>query len=146
MTPKQRKFRADLIKIIHILKNDKAMDDEMYRAILSDRYNVNSSKDLSIDNLKDFALVLGYKGFETKEAKFNRLVDWHCATTTRNTSTKTQIATIIKLWQTNNRVRNKEIAALMLFCHRIIGYIPFSLGRLSKDEASKMINAIKNIK
>lgn len=146
MTPKQRKFRADLIQIIHILKANKCLDDEMYRAILSERYGVVSSTLLSIDNLKDFALVLGYKGFETKEAKANREVEEHCDTTKRGTSTKTQIATILKMWRSSKVVRDKDITALLWFCNRILGYVPIKLGLMSKSDASKMINAIKNLK
>lgn len=146
MTPKQRKFRADLIKIIHILKNDKAMDDEMYQAILSERYGVDSSTLLDIDELKDFAIILGYKGFETKKAKANREVESHIETNNRGTSTKTQIATILKMWRNSKVVRDKDITGLLSYCNRILGYIPFSLGMMSKSDASKMINAIKNLK
>lgn len=146
MTPKQRKFRADLIQIIHILKANKGLDDEMYCAILSERYGVDSSTLLSIDNLKDFALVLGYKGFETKEAKANREVEEHCDLNNRGTSTKTQIATILKMWRSSKAVRDKDITALLWFCNRILGYVPVKLGLMSKSDASKMINAIKNLK
>lgn len=146
MSPKQRKFRADLIQIIHILKANKGLDDEMYRAILSERYGVDSSTLLSIDNLKDFALVLGYKGFETRKAKANREVESHIETTNRGTSTKTQIATILKMWRSSKVVRNKDISGLLGYCNRILGYVPFSLGMMSKKDASKMINAIKNLK
>ncbi|MBZ7976916.1 phage protein GemA/Gp16 family protein [Campylobacter sp. RM12637] len=146
MTPKQRKFRADLIQIIHILKAEKGIDDEMYRAILFERYSVDSSTLLDIDELKDFAIILGYKGFETRKAKANREVESHCDTNNRGTSTKTQIATILKMWRNSKVVRNKDIAGLLSYCNRILGYIPFSLGMMSKSDASKMINAIKNIK
>ncbi|MBZ8007884.1 regulatory protein GemA [Campylobacter sp. RM9334] len=146
MTPKQRKFRADLIQIIHILKAEKGIDDEMYRAILFERYGVDSSTLLDIDELKDFAIILGYKGFETRKAKANREIESHIETTNRGTSTKTQIATILKMWRNSKVVRNKDIAGLLSYCNRILGYIPFSLGMMSKSDASKMINAIKNLK
>lgn len=144
MSIKQELYKKDLIKIIHILKNKKALDDEMYKDILSQRYGVTSSKNLSIDELKDFALVLGYKGYESKKAKFNREVDFHCKTTKRGTSTTKQIATILKMWQ--EKARDKSITALIKFSIKIVKYAPLKLGILSKQEAQKLILALNNLK
>lgn len=52
----QNALKKHLIKIIHTLRKDANLsDDESYRWVLNQRYNKASSKDLSIDELRDFA-------------------------------------------------------------------------------------------
>lgn len=57
----QNTLKKHLIKIIHTLRKDANLsDDESYRWVLNERYGKASSKDLSIDELRDFAITLGY--------------------------------------------------------------------------------------
>lgn len=57
----QNTLKKHLIKIIHTLRKDANLsDDESYRWVLNQRYGKASSKDLSIDELRDFAITLGY--------------------------------------------------------------------------------------
>lgn len=57
----QNTLKKHFIKIIHTLRKDANLsDDESYRWVLNERYGKASSKDLSIDELRDFAITLGY--------------------------------------------------------------------------------------
>lgn len=57
----QNTLKKHLIKIIYILRKDANLsDDESYRWVLNERYGKASSKDLSIDELRDFAITLDY--------------------------------------------------------------------------------------
>lgn len=72
----QNTLKKHLIKIIHTLRKDANLsDDESYRWVLNQRYGKASSKDLSIDELRDFAITLGYdekflKKQNTKKARY----------------------------------------------------------------------------
>ena len=54
MTDKQKRYKASLIRSIHcsaMYKNVYAPDRDLYEAMLSNRFNVKSSKDMSIQEL-----------------------------------------------------------------------------------------------
>nr|WP_139847795.1 hypothetical protein [Campylobacter jejuni] len=58
----QEALKKHLIKIIHTLKKEANLNnDEDYRWVLNQRYGKNSSKDLNLEELKDFAITLYFK-------------------------------------------------------------------------------------
>lgn len=126
-------LKKHLIKIIHILKIKNNLDDESYRLALNNRYNKNSSKDLDINELRDFALSLGYKNF-VKNTTFKQ---------EKTKATKKQLNMIQAIWIKN--ARNPTQLALREFINNIIKKRPLHLWYLSKKEANKVILALKNL-
>lgn len=55
------------IQLIHIAKQQLALDDETYRETLEYRYNVTSAKDLSYNQASNFIGFLSEKGFKFKK-------------------------------------------------------------------------------
>lgn len=88
-------LKKHLIKIVHILKTNNALDDESYRFILEQRYNKFSSKDLSINELRDFAITLGY------DEKFIKNQSFKKANFKNKRATKKQLAMIQAIWSKN---------------------------------------------
>lgn len=73
---KLRKQRNGLLAKIHLGKKQLGILDEDYRALLRDFYNVDSAKDLEIEQLADLVKhfeAVGWKAKHTKESKKKQL-------------------------------------------------------------------------
>lgn len=140
-------YKKHLIKIVHTLKSQNGINDDDYRFILSKRFSVDSSKELDIKALRELCIVLGYKGrFELKKDVLDEIsfhISFKRYNKNKNASAK-QIFTILKMWQEKSRA--KSYYALATFCDKIVKKQPFRLGYLSKDDATKLILALKNFK
>lgn len=134
MTPKQEALKTHLIKVIHTLKGQCGLDDEeVYRGVLQNAYGVNSSRDMEIDDLIDFAKKLGYvppKKYKEKAIPRN--------------ATQKQLDTIVGLWE--EVARDKSPLALRNFCDKIIKKRPLYLSSLGVKEAQKVILALLEMK
>ena len=130
LTPLQENERKQLIAGIHIKKNELGMAEIQYRDLLWERYKVESSKELSLQELKEFAKSLGFipkrqiKGFY-KEGN----------------ASKAQIQTMIGIY--NEIAEVKSELGLRKFIQRIIGRLPLYLESLSIKEAQKVIIVLK---
>ncbi|MFV0481286.1 MAG: phage protein GemA/Gp16 family protein [Campylobacteraceae bacterium] len=134
MTPKQKKLHAYLIKVCHTLKVNRFNDDETRKDYLFSRYNKESFKELTIEELKEVAQFLGY--FTKTKVK----PTIKSTKTTKDGATIEQIKTIEGIWF--NIARIKTDRALREFIKRITKKFPLYLGALNVSEAQDVINAL----
>ncbi|WP_052806012.1 regulatory protein GemA [Campylobacter jejuni] len=140
----QNTLKKHLIKIIHTLRKDANLsDDESYRWVLNQRYGKASSKDLSIDELRDFAITLGYdekflKKQNTKKARYFKKEN-----TKSGRATKKQLNMIQAIWSKN--AKNPTQWALREFINNIVKKQPLHLWYLSIEDANKVILGLKNL-
>ncbi|PZT47246.1 hypothetical protein B6S12_10095 [Helicobacter valdiviensis] len=130
-------LKAHLIKIIHILKSKNGLSEEDYRYALKERYNKESSKDLSIEELREFAVFLGY---EEKYLKHKR---YYKEKANKGYATQKQINMINALWVKYSY--KKSAWALREFINNIIKKRPLHLNSLNQEEANSIIQALKNL-
>lgn len=136
MTPKQKELKKHLIKVCHMLKNNKFPDDETRKDYLFVTYGKTSMSELTIDQLKELAIFLGY-GRATKEKK--PFIKDKSEKTTIN-ATQGQIDTIEGVWF--RIAREKTDFALRNYIHRITGQRPLYLRFLSRTDAQKVITGL----
>ena len=135
MTPKQKEFKKHLIKVCHTLKANKFPDDDARKDYLYMNYGALSLRDMSIDQLKEFALMLGY-GRKNKAKPTNK----EKAENDISKATQRQIDTIEGIWF---RIADKKTDfALRDYINRIVGYRPLYLRFLSRNDAQKVINGL----
>jgi hypothetical protein len=138
MTPRQKKLHAYLIKVCHILKHNRFSDDEVRKDYLHSRYNKESFKELTIDELKEVAGFLGFKHKTYKKPKIEHINPPE----NKQYATKLQIKTIENIWY---KIAEKKTAlALRQFIKRITqkDYFVLYLEHLSVKEAQKVITAL----
>ena len=130
LTPIQELERKRLIAGIHIKKEELGMAEIQYRDLLWARYKVESSKELNLKDLRDFA---NYLGFFPKKAiqKPNKV----------GGATDAQIQTILKAYKVV--AEDKSELGLRKFIKRIVGRLPLYLESLSLKEAQKVIIGLK---
>ncbi|TLE14489.1 DUF1018 domain-containing protein [Helicobacter apodemus] len=130
LTPIQELERKRLIAGIHIKKEELGMAEIQYRDLLWARYKVESSKELNLKDLRDFA---NYLGFFPKKAiqKPNEV----------GGATDAQIQTILKAYKVV--AEDKSELGLRKFIKRIVGRLPLYLESLSLIEAQKVIIGLK---
>ncbi len=136
MTAKQKELKKHLIKVCHTLKNSKFPDDETRKDYLFVTYGKDSMSELSIDQLKEFAIFLGY-GRAAKEKK--PFIKDKSEKTVEN-ATQKQIETIEGIWF--RIARDASDFALRNYIHRITGVRPLYLRFLSRADAQKVITGL----
>ena len=136
MTPKQKELKKHLIKVCHTLKNSKFPDDETRKDYLFVTYGKTSMSELTIDQLKELAIFLGY-GRVAKEKK--PFIKDKSEKTTIN-ATQGQIDTIEGVWF--RIAREKTDLSLRNYIHRITGQRPLYLRFLSRKDAQKIITGL----
>ncbi|EAI2796448.1 phage protein GemA/Gp16 family protein [Campylobacter jejuni] len=137
----QEALKKHLIKIIHTLKKEANLNnDEDYRWVLNQRYGKNSSKDLNLEELKDFAITLGYKEKFLKNKKARYLKKEKAQ---KGKATQKQLNMIQAIWSKNAKKPTRW--ALREFINNIIKKRPLHLWYLDKEEANKIILALKNL-
>jgi len=134
------------IKKIHSLKNVLGFDDDIYRAILYDRFRVKSSKMLSfnsagllIDELEAKALSAGVwekRNTGSKRQRFNDLEG------RAGMATPAQLRKVEAMWAQNSRIFEPEgrRKALRSFVMRVAGVS--DLRFLDDEGATKVLNAL----
>ena len=138
MSKNEIELKKHLIKLIHILKDKAGLnDDEEYRFVLKQRYGKSSSKDLSLEELRDFALSLGYKEKSFKHFHKSK------ALKAPEKATQKQLDMIESLW--NKYSRTKSRIALIKFILNITNKFVPNLCLLSKTDASNIIQGLKNL-
>jgi len=135
---------AGQIKKIHALINALAIDDDTYRTMLFERFQVNSSKKLSfivaglfINELETMALAAGVWEKRTgRKQRFNDL-DGRAGM-----ASPAQLRKVEALWAENSRVPEPQgrMKALRSFIYRVAGVS--DLRFLDDDGAGKVLNAL----
>ena len=134
MTDKQRRYKSALIKSIHcsdMYKNIYAHDRDLYESMLQNRFGVDSSKKLGIEELISLDRFMNKKdGLQIVPKKIY--------------ATKNQIAFIKTLWGANSK--EKTISSLLKLVSKVLQKEVERLEDIAKNEAGKVIASIKNIK
>lgn len=136
MTPKQKELKKHLIKVCHTLKGSKFPDDDIRKDYLFVTYGKTSTSELSIDQLKEFAIFLGYGRAQNEKKPFVK----DKSERTVELATQGQIDTIEGVWF--RIAREKTDFALRNYIHRITGMRPLYLRFLSRTDAQKVITGL----
>lgn len=136
------------IKMIHSLKNALQLDDPTYRSILDDRFQVGSSKDLSLNQaevlireLKEIAVRTGV--WKQRPGRKNKFDEWEGRR--GGMATPPQLRKIEAMWQEVSRIDEPEgrKKALRSLLERIVKVS--DLRFLDSEGASKVINALSSM-
>ena len=134
MTDKQKRYKASLIRSIHcsaMYKNVYAPDRDLYEAMLSNRFNVKSSKDMSIQELLQLDSFMNKKdGLRLAPKKVY--------------ASQNQTNYIITVWRKNSR--DKSLESLLKLATKILKKPISDLSKITKKEGSSLIAVVNNIK
>ena len=128
MTNKQQTYKKSLIQKIQIVKHNVFMDDESRREFMLSRFGVNSTTKLTIDELK---LLLDFCNIKVSDIPVLK-------------ATEAQLHKINTLWL--DKAKNKSIEAMCSFASKIAKRQVGFINELRKDEATKVIVALENMK
>lgn len=128
MTNKQQTYKKSLIQKIQILKHNVFIDDEMRKEFMLSRFGVDSTTKLSIDELK---LLLDFCNRNVSDIPVSK-------------ATEAQLHKINTLWL--EKAKNKSIEAMCSFASKIAKRQVGFINELRKDEATKVIVALENMK
>ena len=128
MTNKQQTYKKSLIQKIQILKHNVFIDDESRREFMLSRFGVNSTTKLTIDELK---LLLDFCNRNVSDIPVSK-------------ATEAQLHKINTLWL--EKAKNKSIEAMCSFASKIAKRQVGFINELRKDEATKVIVALENMK
>jgi len=141
------------IKIIHTLKSKLGWDDDMYRDILQNRYNVKSSKDLSIFQAETLIEEMKKAAGQPNYAKYRRSKGERFEDLGKRDemATPNQLKMIEALWREVSRIGQDTMAheddfrkSLNSMTKRIAGVD--CIEWLKKRAASKLIKALQTMK
>lgn len=141
-TPKQRQSLGYIRKLL-------ALDDDVYREMLLNRYGVESSKELTsneitelINSLRDKAKQIGV--FKPK-ASFNKYKYNNLANRDKKMASPAQLRKIEAMWIERTRAitRTEQAKALKTFILRITGKENISF--LTAVDVRKIIKALENM-
>ncbi|MFA7085459.1 MAG: phage protein GemA/Gp16 family protein [Aliarcobacter sp.] len=128
MTQSQIEYKKRLIQKIQIVKNNVFADDEMRKEFILSRFGVESSTKLTIDELK---LLLDFCNRNVSDIPISK-------------ATEAQLHKINTLWL--DKAKNKSIEAMCSFASKIAKRQVGFINELRKDEATKVIVALENMK
>lgn len=128
MTNKQQTYKKSLIQKIQIVKHNVFIDDESRREFMLSRFGVNSTTKLTIDELK---LLLDFCNRNVSDIPVSK-------------ATEAQLHKINTLWL--DKAKNKSIEAMCSFASKIAKRQVGFINELRKDEATKVIVALENMK
>ena len=128
MTNKQQTYKKSLIKKIQIVKHNVFADDESRREFMLSRFGVDSTTKLTIDELK---LLLDFCNRKVSDIPVSK-------------ATEAQLHKINTLWC--EKAKNKSIEAMCSFASKIAKRQVGFINELRKDEATKVIVALENMK
>ena len=124
----QEEYKRKLIQLIQVNKNKVFADDEQRREFMFSRFGVDSTKRLTIDELK---LLLDFCKGKISDIAPAR-------------ATERQLYKISKLW--TEKARDKSDSALLSFIKRIISKELQTAKELTKAEAINVIVALDKMK
>ena len=128
MTNKQQTYKKSLIQKIQIVKHNVFLDDDMRKEFMLSRFGVDSTTKLSIDELK---LLLDFCNRNVSDIPVSK-------------ATEAQLHKINTLWL--DKAKNKSIEAMCSFTSKIAKRQVGFINELRKDEATKVIVALENMK
>ena len=128
MTQSQIAYKKSLIQKIQIVKHNVFSDDESRREFILSRFGVDSTTKLSIDELK---LLLDFCNRKVSDIPVSK-------------ATEAQLHKINTLWL--DKAKNKSIEAMCSFTSKITKRQVGFINELRKDEATKVIVALENMK
>ncbi len=131
MTPKQKAYKKILVQQIHTSKlycNVYKHDRDLYELMLKNSYNVNSSKDLNIEELKNLLKFLN-----GKTARVEKVY-----------ASSNQIAFIKTLWEKNSE--NKDESSLLNLLYNRFKISLKHIENLEKKDFRKVIALLQNMK
>ena len=128
MTNKQQTYKKSLIQKIQIVKHNVFIDDESRREFMLSRFGVESSTKLTIDELK---ILLDFCNRNVSDIPVSK-------------ATEAQLHKINTLWL--EKAKNKSIEAMCSFASKIAKRQVGFINELRKDEATKVIVALENMK
>ena len=128
MTQSQIEYKKRLIQKIQIVKHNVFIDDESRREFMLSRFGVDSTTKLSIDELK---LLLDFCNRNVSDIPVSK-------------ATESQLHKINTLWL--DKAKNKSIEAMCSFASKIAKRQVGFINELRKDEATKVIVALENMK
>ena len=128
MTNKQQTYKKSLIQKIQIVKHNVFIDDEMRKEFMLSRFGVDSTTKLTIDELK---LLLDFCNRNVSDIPVSK-------------ATEAQLHKINTLWL--DKAKNKSIEAMCSFASKIAKRQVGFINELRKDEATKVIVALENMK
>jgi phage gp16-like protein len=128
MTNKQLIYKKSLIQKIQIVKHNVFVDDESRREFMLSRFGVDSTTKLTIDELK---LLLDFCNRNVSDIPVSK-------------ATEAQLHKINTLWL--EKAKNKSIEAMCSFASKIAKRQVGFINELRKDEATKVIVALENMK
>lgn len=134
MTQKQKQLHASLIKALHISRRYKEYykdNREEYKELLQEHFCVESSKELSIDQLMLFVDWMNFKR-DTLPTYDGRIC------------TKAQLATMRGLWK--SFATNKDDKALLEFIKRVTKKAYKELHMVTLSDAQKIIPVLERMK
>ena len=128
MTNKQQTYKKSLIQKIQIVKHNVFVDDDIRKEFMLSRFGVDSTTKLSIDELK---LLLDFCNRNVSDIPVSK-------------ATEAQLHKINTLWL--EKAKNKSIEAMCSFASKIAKRQVGFINELRKDEATKVIVALENMK
>lgn len=125
--------RNNLVKLIHVAKRERCLDDDTYRQLLDSYTGLSSTKEMSVKQLESVMEALYKLGFRRSSKRPGKI-----------TATDEQSKKIRSLWlemADAGFVRDSSERAINAYAHRITG-----VGRLEwlgTDQASRVIETLK---
>ena len=141
MTQSQIEYKKRLIQKIQIVKNNVFADDEMRKEFILSRFGVESSTKLTIDELK---LLLDFCLHKAEFPPVGRACNRNVSDIPVSKATEAQLHKINTLWL--DKAKNKSIEAMCSFASKIAKRQVGFINELRKDEATKVIVALENMK
>lgn len=125
------------IKLIHTAKSKLGLNDDEYKDILKQMFNVESSKQISVKEAEELMSLFYGMGFERKSK--TAAGNWR-----NGYASPKQIRYIKYLWKSSPVVRNRSAGALNVFIRRIVKVDEISW--LKSDKVPAVIQAIKMLR
>ena len=141
MTNKQQTYKKSLIQKIQIVKHNVFFDDDMRKEFMLSRFGVDSTTKLSIDELK---LLLDFCLHKAEFPPVGRACNRKVSDIPVSKATEAQLHKINTLWL--EKAKNKSIEAMCSFASKIAKRQVGFINELRKDEATKVIVALENMK
>ena len=141
MTQSQIEYKKRLIQKIQIVKNNVFIDDDMRKEFMLSRFGVNSTTKLTIDELK---LLLDFCLHKAEFPPVGRACNRNVSDIPVSKATEAQLHKINTLWC--EKAKNKSIEAMCSFASKIAKRQVGFINELRKDEATKIIVALENMK
>ncbi|WOF75334.1 regulatory protein GemA [Parvibaculaceae bacterium PLY_AMNH_Bact1] len=124
--------RTQLIRLVHIAKKQRKLDDETYRDLLERETGLRSAGDMTDDQLEKVMAAFRAQGFKTKRQQ---------RTTVKHDQGRFIVALWIDLWQLG-AVEDRRDAALDAFVKRQTGVERMLW--LSPRQANSVVEALKD--